>query len=171
MTVKKPAIFGVTGYKNSGKTTLVSKLVAALTARGHLVSTVKHAHHAFDIDQPGRDTYQHREAGAREVAIVSGKRWALMHELADEDEPSLDDILLRLGPCDLVIIEGYKKEPHPKIEVRNMELEHSRLWPDDETIVALACDADLDVTIPVFRRDAIEEIAAFVEQQVDLRPG
>ena len=102
-------VFGVTGWKNSGKTTLVSRLVAEITARGYSVSTVKHAHHNFDIDQKGRDSYAHREAGAHEVALVSGRRWALMHELRGEEEPSLADVLAKLSPCDLVIVRRIRK--------------------------------------------------------------
>lgn len=163
-----PAVIGVSGFKNSGKTTLVTRLVETLTKRGYVVSTIKHAHHAFDIDQPGRDSYRHREAGAREVAIVSGERWALMHELADEGEPSLSDVLARLGPCDIVVVEGYKNEGQPKIEVRGSGRDHAALWPDDNTVIAIACDEPLEEAIPVFRRDAIEEIADLIEAKFEL---
>ena len=108
------AVFGITGWKNSGKTTLTERLVAEFTRRGFRVSTVKHAHHDFDIDREGADSYRHRLAGAAEVAIVSGRRWALMHELRGEDEPKLDEILARLAPCDLVLVEGYKREATPR---------------------------------------------------------
>ena len=111
-------VLGITGWKNSGKTTLTERLVRELTRRGWKISTVKHAHHAFDIDKEGTDSFRHRQAGAAEVAIVSGNRWALMHELRGEDEPRLEAILARLAPCDLVLIEGYKRESHPKIEAR-----------------------------------------------------
>ena len=99
-------VFGITGWKNSGKTTLTERLVREFVARGRKISTVKHAHHGFDIDREGTDSFRHREAGAGEVAIVSGRRWALMHELADEEEPALGDILARLAPCDIVLVEG-----------------------------------------------------------------
>lgn len=157
-----PAVIGVAGFKNAGKTTLVSRLVEELCARGFVVSTIKHAHHAFDIDQPGRDSFKHREAGAREVAIVSGNRWALMHELHGEAEPAFGDILARLGPCDIVIVEGYKREGHDKIEIRAKDSERPSLWPDDQSIVAIACDEPVEATVPVFARDAVAEMADFV---------
>jgi molybdopterin-guanine dinucleotide biosynthesis protein B len=119
--MKTTPVFGITGWKNSGKTQLVTRLVAEFTQRGLKVSTVKHAHHNFDVDKPGADSYRHREAGAVEVALVSGRRWALMHELRDQEEPPLEDILARLTPCDLILIEGYKRENHPKIETRRLE--------------------------------------------------
>ena len=103
-------VIGVAGFKNAGKTTLVEKLVTELTARGHRISTVKHAHHSFDIDHEGRDSFRHRKAGAGEVAVVSRHRWAIIHELRDEVEPTLDEILSKLAPCDLVIVEGYKRD-------------------------------------------------------------
>lgn len=164
-----PAIIGITGFKNSGKTTLVANLVSEMTSRGYVVSTVKHAHHAFDIDHPGRDSFRHREAGAREVAIVSGKRWALMHELDGEDEPKLEDVLARLGPCDLVVVEGYKKESQLKIEVRGPKLDHPYLWPEDTSVIAIACDDPVEVELPVFRRDGVVAIADFVEARLELR--
>ncbi|MFK8033485.1 MAG: molybdopterin-guanine dinucleotide biosynthesis protein B [Hyphomicrobiales bacterium] len=156
-------VFGVTGWKNSGKTTLVSKLVAEVTSRGFTVSTVKHAHHNFDIDQKGRDSYTHREAGANEVALVSGKRWALMHELRGEDEPSLEEVLSKLSPCDLVIVEGYKREAHAKIEARRVGANSDKaLAPDDPYIVAIASDTALiGETLPVFDINNIKEVADF----------
>ena len=109
-------VFGITGWKNSGKTTLTERLVTALSDRGFRVSTIKHAHHGFDIDHAGTDSFRHRAAGAGEVAVVSARRWALMHELRGEDEPLLAQVLETLAPCDLVLVEGYKRDPHPKIE-------------------------------------------------------
>ncbi|MGJ8532415.1 MAG: molybdopterin-guanine dinucleotide biosynthesis protein B [Alphaproteobacteria bacterium] len=163
-------VFGVTGWKNSGKTTLVSRLVAEITARGFFVSTVKHAHHNFDIDQKGRDSYAHREAGAQEVALVSGRRWALMHELRGDEEPSLDEVLAKLSPCDLVIVEGYKRETHPKIEARRVGSKSDRpLAPDDPSIVAIACDTALvGEALPVFDIDNITSIADFALKQSGL---
>src|SRR5262245_12971297 len=117
----KTPVFGISGWKNSGKTGLTVRLVEELTSRGYRISTVKHAHHDFDIDKPGADSFRHREAGACEVAIVSGKRFAIMHELRGDAEPSLVDILERIAPCDLVLVEGYKREPVPKIELRRLE--------------------------------------------------
>lgn len=163
-------VIGITGWKNSGKTTLTERLVAEFVARGLNVSTVKHAHHAFDIDQPGTDSHRHREAGAGEVAIVSGNRWALMHELRDESEPSLDDVLARLSPCDLVIVEGYKREGHLKIETRRRAAKDTRpLSVDDPNIVAVASDHTLPgETLPVFAIDDIAAMADFITSRLGL---
>ncbi|MEM9581447.1 MAG: molybdopterin-guanine dinucleotide biosynthesis protein B, partial [Pseudomonadota bacterium] len=114
-------IYGVVGWKNAGKTGLMERLVSEISARGYSVSTVKHAHHAFDVDQPGRDSYRHRQAGAREVLLSSRNRFALMHELTDEDEPSLADLLTKLAPVDIVLVEGYKRDAHPKVEAHRAE--------------------------------------------------
>lgn len=163
-------VIGITGWKNSGKTTLTERLVAEFVARGLKVSTVKHAHHAFDIDQPGTDSHRHREAGAGEVAIVSGNRWALMHELRDEREPSLDDVLARLSPCDLVIVEGYKRERHLKIETRRRAAKDTRpLSVDDPNIIAVASDHALPgETLPVFAIDDIAAMADFIASRLGL---
>ena len=157
-------VFGITGWKNSGKTTLTERLVATFTQRGLRVSTVKHAHHDFDIDREGADSHRHRLAGATEVAVVSGRRWALMHELRGEDEPRLDDILARLAPCDLVLVEGYKREGHPKIETRRLAAKDTApLTRTDPQILAIASDHPVEgETVPVFRIDDIEEIADFI---------
>lgn len=166
-----PRVFGVTGWKNSGKTTLVERLVAELARRGYAVSTVKHAHHAFDIDREGTDSHRHRAAGAREVAIVSGARWAVMHELAEnEEEPSLEDVLARLSPADIVIVEGYKREAHAKIEVRRRAAAKSApLAPQDPQIVALAADHAIeDADLPAFALDDVSAIADFVLDYFDL---
>src|SRR5262245_21601322 len=136
-------VIGVAGFKNAGKTTLVEKLVRELSRRGYRVSTVKHAHHSFDIDHQGRDSFRHRQAGAGEVAVISSQRWAIIHELRDESEPSFDAILAKLAPCDLVIVEGYKHGAHDKIEVRNLALDHPKLAGDDPTIVAIAANGPL----------------------------
>ncbi|TGR22349.1 MULTISPECIES: molybdopterin-guanine dinucleotide biosynthesis protein B [unclassified Mesorhizobium] len=163
-------VFGITGWKNSGKTTLTEKLVAELVLRGWKVSTVKHAHHDFDIDKPGADSFRHRQAGATEVAIVSGNRWALMHELRGEDEPPLDAILSRLAPCDIVLVEGYKREPHRKIETRRLEAkERTPLAAGDPNIVAIAADfAITGQSLPVFDLDDTKSIADFIERTTDL---
>lgn len=136
--------FGIVGWKNSGKTTLVARLVTELKSRGYSVSTMKHAHHAFDLDQPGRDTYQHREAGAQEVVISSGKRWALMHELQGDNPYSLDDLLAKMKPVDIILIEGFKSEPHPKIETHRAVSELPLVSTTNETIVAVASDVAVD---------------------------
>jgi len=156
-------IIGVAGFKNAGKTTLVERLVRHLTRLGHRISTVKHAHHSFDIDHEGRDSFRHRAAGASEVAVVSASRWAIIHESRDEAEPPLADILARLGPCDLVIIEGYKRDGHDKIEVRNLALDHPKLAGDDPTIVAIASTGPIaDAPVPVFDRDDVTALADFI---------
>ena len=162
-------MFGVAGFKNSGKTTLTSRLVTELTARGFKVSTIKHAHHGFDLDQKGRDSFIHRQAGAHEVAIVSGSRWAILHELRGSEEPTFEDMLARLSPCDIVIVEGFKREAYPKIEVRRLDLDHPALAPDDVNIVAIACDDPLvDQEVPVFTRDDAENIADFIIDHLGL---
>ncbi|MEZ2330620.1 molybdopterin-guanine dinucleotide biosynthesis protein B [Mesorhizobium sp. RCC_202] len=163
-------VFGITGWKNSGKTTLTEKLVTELVRRGWTVSTVKHAHHDFDIDKPGADSFRHRQAGATEVAIVSDRRWALMHELRGEDEPKLDDILARLGPCDIVLVEGYKREAHGKIEARRLEAkDRTPLSANDPNIVAIAADFAVEgEKLPVFDLDDTKSIADFVERSTGL---
>ncbi|RCS25864.1 molybdopterin-guanine dinucleotide biosynthesis protein B [Phyllobacterium salinisoli] len=167
----KKCVFGITGWKNSGKTTLTARLVEELTRRGWRVSTVKHAHHDFDIDHEGTDSFRHRKAGAGEVAIISNRRWALMHELQGESEPSLNEIIERLAPCDLIIVEGYKREPHLKIETRRTDgRKGDRLSATDPNIVAVASDHPVaDETVPVFNLDDVARIADFVETQSGLR--
>ena len=156
-------VIGVCGFKNSGKTTLVEKLVRQLSDQGYRISTVKHAHHDFDIDHEGRDSFRHRKAGATEVAVISQHRFAIMHELRRAEPPSLDDILAKLSPCDLVIVEGYKRDSHYKIEVRNLELNHPILAGEDPTIVAIAANGEIaDSAIPVFNRDDASNLAQFI---------
>ena len=165
----KQKIIGVAGFKNAGKTTLVEKLVIDLTARGFRVSTVKHAHHSFDIDHEGRDSFRHRKAGATEVVVVSSGRWALIHELRGEAEPNLEDIIVKLVPCDLVIIEGYKRDGHDKIEVRNLSLDHPHLAGDDPTIVAIAATGAIaGAPVPVFNRDDVTALSAFIVSHMEL---
>jgi len=164
-------VVGITGWKNSGKTTLTERLVAELCRRGHAVSTVKHAHHDFDIDKDGTDSFRHRAAGAREVAIVSDRRWALMHELRDEAEPPLDAVLARLSPCDLVLVEGYKRESHQKIETRRLTAKDTApLTATDPNIVAIAADhAVSGEVVPVFAIDDVAAIADFIEALAGIR--
>ncbi len=158
----KHNVIGITGWKNSGKTTLVEKLVAHFSVLGLTIATVKHAHHEFDIDHEGTDSFRHRKAGAREVAIVSARRWALMHELEGEGEPPLAEVLARLSPCDLVIVEGYKREGHAKIEVRR-DASKPRLAPDDPSIIAIASSAPIhDECLPWFNLDDAAAIARFI---------
>ncbi|WP_395661050.1 molybdopterin-guanine dinucleotide biosynthesis protein B [Aestuariivirga sp.] len=162
-------VIGVAGFKNAGKTTLVEKLVTELTRRGHRISTVKHAHHSFDIDHEGRDSFRHRKAGASEVAVVSRHRWAIIHESRDDAEPTLEEILAKLAPCDLVIVEGYKRDRHDKIEVRNLDLAHPTLAGDDPTIVAVAANGPAgDTPLPVFDRDDVTALVGFIEKHTGL---
>jgi molybdopterin-guanine dinucleotide biosynthesis protein B len=162
-------VIGVAGFKNAGKTTLVEKLVTELTGRGYRISTVKHAHHSFDIDHEGRDSFRHRKAGATEVAVVSRHRWAIIHESREDAEPSLQDILSKLEPCDLVIVEGYKRDTHDKIEVRNLALQNPELAGDDPTIVAIAANGAVDnAPVPLFDRDDVSALASFIEKHTGL---
>lgn len=160
--------FGIAGWKNSGKTTLVAGVVKELTNRGMIVSTVKHAHHGFDLDQPETDSHHHRSAGAREVAIVSSKRWAIMHELNNEDEPALGEVLSRLAPCDLVLIEGYKNELLPKIEIIGPGTpDKDQIWRNDPNIVGIAADEPLDnCELPTFPRRDVSAIAGFIHDYI-----
>lgn len=131
---------GLAGWSGAGKTTLIAGVIPILRARGITVSTIKHAHHAFDIDHPGKDSFVHRHSGAQEVLIVSENRWALMHELRGAPEPSLDDLLAKLAKVDIVIVEGFKRHPHPKIEVHRAGNGKPLLHPEDPRIVAIATD-------------------------------
>lgn len=162
-------VIGVAGFKNSGKTTLVEKLVMHLTNQGYRVSTVKHAHHSFDIDHEGRDSFRHRKAGASEVAVISKERTAIIHELRGAEPPSLAGVLDQLQPCDLVIVEGYKRDGHDKIEVRNLSLNHPNLAGDDLTVVAIAANGTVNgTTVPVFDRDDVSALATFVLKHTGL---
>ena len=160
-------LYGVTGWKNSGKTGLMERLVAEFDRRGLVVSTVKHAHHAVDLDEPGRDSHRHREAGAREVILASPRRWALMHELRGAPEPALADLLARLSPCDLVLIEGFKSAPHPKIETHRAATGQPPMAFRAPGIRAVASDAPHpELICPRFDLDATAEIADFIEAEV-----
>ncbi|RMC35652.1 molybdopterin-guanine dinucleotide biosynthesis protein B [Paracoccus alkanivorans] len=161
-------LYGITGWKNAGKTGLMERLVAEITARGLTVSTVKHAHHDTDIDQPGRDSHRHREAGAQEVLLSTPRRWALMHELREAGEPSLADLLSRLSPVDLVLIEGYKHAPHPKIETYRQVIGRPLLASKIGTIRAIAADGPVDTGLPVFDLDDTAAIADFILREVEL---
>jgi molybdopterin-guanine dinucleotide biosynthesis adapter protein len=165
----KQNVIGITGWKNSGKTTLAEKLVAHFVRMGLKVATVKHAHHEFDIDREGTDSFRHRKAGAQEVAIVSDRRWALMHELNAEREPPLAEVLAKLSPCDLVIVEGYKREGHAKIEVRRSG-GGPPLAPADMSIAAIAADAPIQGdALPVFDLNDVEAVAEFILLRFMLR--
>lgn len=157
-------LLGIAGYSGSGKTTLVTKLIPALTARGLRVSTIKHAHHNFDVDTPGKDSYQHRHAGATEVLISSANRWALMHEHRGDAEPSLDDLVGKLSDVDLVLVEGWKFGSHPKLEVHRTATEKPLLADTDDHVIAIATDADAltGVKQPILPIDDISAITDFV---------
>lgn len=153
-------VIGLAGWSGAGKTTLLRRLIPVLTARGLQVSTLKHAHHSFDIDQPGKDSWEHRQAGAKQVLVASAVRWALMHELQQEPEPRLPSLLAQMAPVDLVLVEGFKRENHPKIEVYRHANAKPMLHPDDRSIVAIASDVMLSgLAIPWLHLDDIDSIA------------
>ena len=167
-------VLGIAGWSGSGKTTLALRLIPALQQRGVSVSTVKHAHHNFDVDKPGKDSWEHRKAGAREVLVASGRRWALMHELREEAEPPLTALLARLSPVDLVLVEGYKREPHPKLAVHRSTVKGPPLWPDDPNILAVACDKETAAAVRAdgFRAldlDDPDAIADFIVERLELQ--
>lgn len=161
-------VWGVTGWKNTGKTGLTERLVAEFIARGLRISTIKHAHHSADVDHPGTDSYRHRAAGASEVILSTPTRVAHMQELRGAPEPKLPDLLARLSPVDLVLIEGYKKENHPKIETHRKDAAKPLLARDDPTIRAVASDVDLDLTCPVLPLDDTKAIADFIALELKL---
>ncbi len=156
-------IFGIAGWSGSGKTNLMVRLLPELTAMGLRVSTMKHAHHAFDVDQPGKDSYNHRQAGASEVMITSANRWALMHENRGDAEPSIDELVRHMTPVDLLLIEGFKRSLHPKLEVFRRATGKPLLALEDDNVVAVACDEPgPEVNIPVLDLNRAETIARFV---------
>lgn len=153
-------VIGIAGWSGAGKTTLLANLIPRLVARGVRVSTVKHAHHAFDVDQPGKDSHTHRVAGATEVLVSSANRWALVHELRGADEATLPELLAKLAPVDLVIVEGFKHGAHPKLEVYRAAVGKPPLHPDDPHIVAVASDAPVtSARVPVVRLDDVDAVA------------
>jgi molybdopterin-guanine dinucleotide biosynthesis protein B len=158
-------IFGFAGWSGSGKTTLIDRLIPRFTAQGLVVSIVKHAHHNFDIDHPGKDSFRHREAGCQEVLVTSALRWALMHELRGATELSLDVALAKITPCDLVLVEGFKAAPIPKLEVYRERVGKPLLHPSDPHIVAVATDGPVATTLPRFDIEDLAGIASFIEQR------
>ena len=161
--------FGLVGWSGSGKTTLVAKLVPELINRGYTVSTMKHTHHNFDIDKPGKDSYEHRIAGATEVLITGSSRWALLHENRDTPEPTIDEFLARMEDVDLVLIEGFKSHGHQKMEVHRPDVGKPLLAPDDPSIVAIASDVVLDtINVPVLDLGDVQAIADFIINHVGL---
>jgi molybdopterin-guanine dinucleotide biosynthesis adapter protein len=161
-------IFGFAGYSGSGKTTLIERLIPLFTARGLTVSLVKHAHHTFDVDQPGKDSHRHRKAGCTEVLVTSSRRWALIHELRGAPEPELSEQIKHMSMCDLLLVEGYKRERIPKLEVYRAGVGEPLIHPHDKNIVAIASDTQLKTTLPQFDLNAPESIAAFVLRHVGL---
>ena len=161
-------LYGVVGWKNAGKTGLMERLVSEISGRGLSVSTVKHAHHSFDVDHPGKDSHRHRVAGATEVLLASRNRFALMHELREEEEPTLEHLLTKLAPVDLVLIEGYKRDTHPKVEAHRAETGNPLIAPGDPTVRAVASDTPLDLDRPVFDLNDTVAIADFILQEVGL---
>ncbi len=161
-------IYGVTGWKNNGKTGLMERLVAEFCARGLTVSTLKHAHHSTDVDQPGTDSHRHRQAGAQEVVLASPNRVAIMQELRGAEEPSLTELLARMRPVDLILVEGYKREPHPKVEAHRSVAGQPLIAPNDPSIRAVATDTPLDLDRPQFDLDDTVAIADFIANDLKL---
>jgi len=157
-------VIGLAGWSGAGKTTLLTRLIPYFNAQGLRVSVIKHAHHQFDVDVPGKDSWRHREAGAAEVLVASSKRWALMHELRGEAEPRLPELLDKLSAVDLVVVEGFKREPHRKIEVHRAANAKPLLFPDDPDVVGIATDAVVETTLPAAHLDDIAAIAAMMQR-------
>jgi molybdopterin-guanine dinucleotide biosynthesis protein B len=161
--MQQSKILGIVGWSGSGKTTLITRLIPVLSARGLQVATLKHAHHAFDVDQPGKDSYEHRKAGASEVIVSSARRWVQMHEVGEGREATLAELLQRLSPCDLVLIEGFKTDRHPKLEVFRQGAQQSPLHPADKRIVAIASDQEFPgAGVPVVDLNNMEAVADLV---------
>jgi molybdopterin-guanine dinucleotide biosynthesis protein B len=155
-------VIGVAGWSGAGKTTLISRVIPYLRAQGLRVSVIKHAHHEFDVDVPGKDSWVHRQAGAEEVLVSSANRWALMHELRGAPEPSLPELLRKMSPVDLLIVEGFKSEPYRKLEVHRKDSGKPPLFPDDPAIACIATDAVIETALPVAHLDDIPAVAAMM---------
>ena len=162
-------IFGFAGWSGSGKTTLIEKLIPRFVQRGLKVSLIKHAHHSFDVDQPGKDSYRHRHAGAAEILVTSSRRWVLMHELRGAHEPSFDEQVRRLSPCDLLVVEGFKHAPIPKLEVWRAVTGEPLLHPNDPHIVAIASDARVETRLPQLDLNDDAGIAHFILGKLELK--
>ena len=161
-------IFGFAGWSGSGKTTLIEQLIPRFAQHGLRVSLIKHAHHTFDVDQPGKDSYRHRHAGAAEILVTSSRRWVLMHELRGAPEPSFDEQVKRISPCDLLLVEGFKHAPIPKLEVWRAETGEPLLHPNDPHIVAVASDARVETKLPVLDLNDVDGIANFILRKLEL---
>src|ERR1700736_245364 len=157
-------VIGLAGWSGAGKTTLLSRIIPLLRERGLRVSVIKHAHHSFDVDVPGKDSWVHRQSGAEEVLVSSGNRWALIHELRGRSEPLLPELLRKMSRVDLVVVEGFKSEPHRKIEVHRAANGKALLFPDDPAIAGLVTDATVETTLPVAHLDDIPAIAAMMQR-------
>ena len=168
--MKYKNVFGIVGWKNSGKTTLVESLVKCITDQGYQVSTIKHAHHSFDIDHEGTDSFRHRKAGAKEVILSSRKRWALINELIGEPEKDFDFLVSSISPTDLILVEGFKEEKFNKIEVIKSANKKIPIYKSDNDILAVVSDFQiLDVSLPIFLRDEISKIAEFILKKASLK--
>jgi molybdopterin-guanine dinucleotide biosynthesis adapter protein len=162
-------IFGFAGWSGSGKTTLIEKLIPRFVGAGLRVSLIKHAHHTFDVDQPGKDSYRHRHAGAAEILVTSSRRWVLMHELRGAHEPAFDEQVKRISPCDLLLVEGFKHAPIPKLEVWRAETGEPLLHPNDPHIVAVASDARVETKLPHLDLNDVDAIAQFILKKLELQ--
>lgn len=163
-------VFGIAGYSGSGKTTVLEQLIPRFTAKGLKVSVIKHAHHGFDIDRPGKDSYRHREAGATEVLLACDDRWALMHEIRAEAEPGLQDYLAKLSPCDLVLVEGFKQEPVPKLEIYRPAHGKPPLYPQRPDVVAVATDGPFIDGLPCLPLNEPDALVTFILDYLDNLP-
>jgi molybdopterin-guanine dinucleotide biosynthesis protein B len=168
MIIPRMKIFGFAGWSGSGKTTLIEKLIPLFVARGLTVSLVKHAHHSFDVDQPGKDSWRHRHAGCTEVLVSSSRRWALVHELRGAPEPGFEELVRNIAPCDLLLVEGFKREQLPKLEVYRAATGEALLHPQDADIVGIASDRKIATALPWMHLDDAPSIASFILRQVGL---
>jgi molybdopterin-guanine dinucleotide biosynthesis protein B len=161
-------VFGFAGFSGSGKTTLIEQLIPMFVAQGLRVSLIKHAHHTFDVDQPGKDSFRHRHAGASEVLVTSSRRWVLMHELRGEAEPTMEEVIARISPCDLLLVEGYKRASIPKLEVYREVVGEGMLHPHDSNIVAVATDRTFDLHLPVLDLNRPDLVGDFILRHLGL---
>ena len=162
-------IFGFAGWSGSGKTTLIEKLIPRFVKLGLRVSLIKHAHHTFDVDQPGKDSYRHRQAGASEIMVTSSRRWVMMHELRGAAEPTFEEQIRHFSPCDLLLVEGFKHAPIPKLEVWRAETGEPLLHPNDPHIVAVASDVRVDTPLPVLPLDDDRQVSQFILAHLKLQ--
>jgi molybdopterin-guanine dinucleotide biosynthesis adapter protein len=161
-------VFGFAGWSGSGKTTLIEQLIPRFVQRGLRVSLIKHAHHTFDVDHPGKDSHRHRQAGASEILVTSSRRWVLMHELRGAHEPAFEEQVKRISPCDLLLVEGFKHAPIPKLEVWRKETGEPLLHPNDPHIVAVASDTKIETKLPVLELNDVDAICRFILKKLEL---